>query len=302
MSNIKEAINKSKNKSKALTTTNKSVVKMIEDRKELYAGMIPSKYDVNRFISASLMAIQMNPKLQQCSAKSVLKAIGECARYGLEPNSPLSEAALVPYGSNVEFLIEYRGLLKLAWNSGLIKCIEYDKICENDTYEYTKGFNSKFEHKPLLVGERGETIAYYAYAEIVGGGHAMVLMSTDEIKAHGKQFSKSFSYKSSPWQTDFDAMAVKTVIRQLLDKKCPKGNTSEAKLMQQAVHFEDFPIEQREQRNKLSVQDPKENHDFYVICDQITALGGDPQIVVDRKLSDEDCLKELKEYRSTLED
>ncbi len=301
MTDIKDAINKSKSKSKALTTTNKSVVKMIEDRKELYAGMIPSRYDVNRFISASLMAIQMNPKLQQCSAKSVLKAIGECARYGLEPNSPLSEAALVPYGNRVEFLIEYRGLLKLAWNSGLIKCIEYDKICENDTYEYTKGFNSNFVHKPLLVGDRGQTIAYYSYAEMVGGGHAMVLMSTDEIKAHGKQFSKSYAFKSSPWQTDFDAMAVKTVIRQLLDKKCPKGNSSEAKLMQEAVHFEDFPIEEREKRSKLSLSDT-ENGEFYQLCDLITSLGGDPQIVIDRKLSEEEEIKELREYSKTLED
>ena len=301
MTNIKDAITKSKTKSQAQTGANKSIVKLIEQRREVYAGLIPGKYDVNRFVSCALMAIQMNTKLQQCEAKSVLKAIGECARYGLEPNSPLSEAALVPYGNKVEFLIEYRGLLKLAWNSGLMKCIEYDKICEHDSYEYTKGFKSVFEHKPLLVGDRGKTIAYYAYAEMISGGHAMVLMSTEEIRSHGKHFSKSYKFSSSPWQTDFDAMAIKTVLRQLLDKKVPKGGNSHAKLMQEAVHSEDFPDSVKERRSSM-ITKPLEYEDgtFYILCDKITALGGDPHIIINRKLGEKETIKELKEYSDTL--
>ena len=65
-------------------------------------------------------------------------------------------------------------------------------------------------------------------------------MSKEDITKHARQFSKGFSHKSSPWQTDFDAMAYKTVIRQLCDKKLPKSTTEQSVLMREAAHIDDF--------------------------------------------------------------
>ena len=246
-----EDIQKMKKESKAVTKSEQSIYQMVRSRKDLYKEVLPDPDSAGRFVQASLTAIKMSPKLQQCNPDSILKALMESARYGLEPNSPLSEAALVPYGEKVEFLIEYRGLLKFAWNSGLVTSIDFDKLCENDKWEYSKGDNAKFSHTPSF-DDRGKVLAYYASAKIKGGGTVRTVMSLREIQAHGKQFSKSFTASTSPWQTDFDAMAIKTVLRQLIDKKLPKSTTPVGILMSEAAHQEDIPEDDR--NNRLEVE------------------------------------------------
>lgn len=246
-------LKKIKKESQGITKSTQNIYQMVQSRKERYQEVLPDPEAAGRFVQASLTAIKMSPKLQQCSPDSILKALMESARYGLEPNSPLSEAALVPYGEKVEFLIEYRGLLKFAWNSGLVTSIDYDKICENDKYEYSKGDGAKFTHTPTF-DERGKPLAYYASAKIKGGGEVRTVMSLKEIQAHGKQFSKSFNASSSPWQTDFDAMAIKTVLRQLIDKKLPKSTTPVGKLMAEAAHQEDIPEETRHDRIEVETE------------------------------------------------
>ena len=72
-------------------------------------------------------------------------------------------------------------------------------------------------------------------------------MSKDDVVKHAKQFSKAYNSKSSPWQTDFDAMAYKTVIRQLCDKKLPKATTEHGILMNEAAHIDDFPEDEQRQ-------------------------------------------------------
>ena len=98
-----------------------------------------------------------------------------------------------------------------------------------------------FEHTPNLLGDRGKEIAYYALAELNNGGFALHIMTKEEIVKHGKHYSRSYSSKSSPWQTDFDAMAYKTVIRQLCDKKLPKATTEHSILLQEASRVDDIP-------------------------------------------------------------
>ena len=79
-------------------------------------------------------------------------------------------------------------------------------------------------------------------------------MSTKEILSHRKKFSKSFSAGSSPWQTDFDAMAIKTVLRQLVDKKLPKSTTPQGILLADAGHQEDIPEEQRQEHIEVAIE------------------------------------------------
>ena len=229
-------------KSKSLTPTEGQlgIKDLIEGRKDTYLQLLPQGTNVNRFIKTAMIAVHKNPKIRQCSPSSILLAIDQAATYGLEVNSQLGEAAMIPYGNEVQFIIEYRGLLKLAWNSGLIRAIDYDKICKNDEYEYTKGISFNFSHKPNLQ-DRGEAIAYYAIAELTTGATVMMLMGVDDIREHGKRFSKGYGSKSSPWQTDFEAMAIKTVLRQLCDKKLPKSDGSNGQLLRSAAHIEDIP-------------------------------------------------------------
>jgi|TARA_R100000750_G_C2346535_1_gene96626 recombination protein RecT len=283
-------IQSAKNESSLTTSKTNKLYEMIRDRSETIAKILPDTNDSSSFVQACMSAIMSNPKLQACQPMSIMKSVMESARYGLEPNSPLSHAALIPYGDKVQFIIEYRGLLKLAWNSGIIKSIDYDKICKNDSYIYTKGYDPTFQHVPQIDGERGDVIAYYAVAETLEGGKALVVMKVQEIVEHGKRFSRSFTHKDSPWVTDFDAMAFKTVIRQLLDKKLPKSATPAGRLMQEAAHIEDLGKEKvemeivrphdevehevvgKELRPGVSSDDFDEIQSF---LDDITKMGGD---------------------------
>ncbi len=240
MTDIKEA----KKKSVALTPKQadlKETIKGAEFYEQINNALPEGNLTTKRYISSCLTALAVQPKLLQCKPASVLKAMMESARYGLEPNSPLSEAALIPYGQEVNFLIEYRGMMKLAWNTGLLKSLDFDKVCENDDFEYKKSHNGlTFSHTPNLRGSRTDAYAYYAIAELKSGGIAFQVMSKEDILKHAQQFSKGFSHQSSPWQTDFDAMAYKTVIRQLCDKKLPKSTTEQSVLMREAAHIDDF--------------------------------------------------------------
>jgi recombination protein RecT len=235
---------KIKKESRSLTKQQSDLKTMIQggDFKTQIKNALPKGgLTTERYVSACLTALAVTPKLMQCTPSSVLKAFMESARFGLEPNSPLGEAHLVPYGNKVEFLIAYRGMMKLAWNTGMIKSLDFDKVCVNDKFVYKKGREVTFEHIPNILGDRGDVVAYYAVAELHNGGFALHIMTKEEIVKHGTHYSRSYSSKSSPWQTDFDAMAYKTVIRQLCDKKLPKATTEHSILLQEASRVDDIP-------------------------------------------------------------
>ena len=225
-----------KNAKSGALATKTTVIDAIDRQLPGFMDAVPKGFDGERFARVCKTVVRENSALQQCDIQSLLGSLMISAQLGLEPNTTLAEAHIIPYGNKAQFQMGYRGLIKLAWNSGLIVSIDYDKICENDTYEYTKGDGGKFVHKPSLGDDRGATIAYYAYAVMKGGGKAVHLMTLKEVQNHGKKFSKAFNAKSSPWVTDFDSMAYKTVLIQLADKKLPKATQSEAMMrLAQAV-------------------------------------------------------------------
>ena len=90
---------------------------------------------------------------------------------------------------------------------------------------------------------------------MVNGGRALNVMTKSDIIKHMKQYSQASRSKSSPWVTDFDAMAIKTVIRQLVDKKLPKSTTQESLLLQQAAHIDDIPHEEREEYTEVQIKE-----------------------------------------------
>ena len=226
----KTIVKKAKNKA---LSTDMSIMEAIDRQKPGFLDGVPEGFDGEKFARVCKTIVQESPALQQCSIRSLLGSMMMSAQLGLDLD--LSEAHIIPYGNKAQFQMGYRGLMKLAWNSGYIVSIDYDKICENDTYEYSKGDNGTLKHIPLLTGDRGKTIAYYAFALMKTGATATHLMTLQEVQAHGKRFSRAYNAKTSPWKTDFDAMAYKTVLIQLADKKLPKSTQS---LLAQSVQWD----------------------------------------------------------------
>ena len=192
---------------------------MLRQMEKEIAAALPSMVTSERFQRVALTAFNSNPKLQQCDVKSFLAAMMTSAQLGLEPNTPLGECYLIPYGTIVQFQLGLQGTLELAQRSEMYKGIYAHKVCRNDDFKIEYGMDQILTHTPHFA-DRGDVIGYYAVYKLINGGQAFVYMTKDEVIAHAKQYSKTFG--SGPWQTSFDAMAKKTVLKQLM-KYAPKS-------------------------------------------------------------------------------
>ena len=207
------------NKAVAQPTNNKTLRDLVTVMQGEIAKALPKVITPDRFTRIALSAISNNPKLEECTKLSFLGALMNSAQLGLEPNTPLGQAYLIPYynGKNkryeCQFQIGYKGLLDLAYRSGEIATIQAHIVFENDSFEYELGIDPVLKHKPA-PSNRGNMTYAYAMFQLKNGGKAFVVMSKDDIIAHGKKYSKT--YGAGPWQTDFESMAKKTVLKQLL--------------------------------------------------------------------------------------
>ena len=106
-----------------------------------------------------------------------------------------------------------KGMLDLAYRSGEISVIQAHTVHENDTFEVEFGLDAKLTHKPKMDGDRGKAVAYYAMFKTKDGGYGFEVMSVEDINRHRAKYSKA---KNSPWDTAWDEMAKKTVIKRVL--------------------------------------------------------------------------------------
>ena len=204
----------SKAKGEVKASPIKGMQQMLKAMEAEISKALPSMVSSERFQRLALTAFSGNTKLQQCEAKSFIAAMMQSAQLGLEPNTPLGQAYLIPYGNQVQFQVGYKGMLELAQRSGKIKTIYAHEVRENDEFDIDYGLEQQLKHKPLLKGDRGQVIGYYAVYHTVDAGYSFVFMTKDEVLQFAQIKSKTF--RNGPWQTDFDAMAKKTVIKQLL--------------------------------------------------------------------------------------
>ena len=214
---IKNAVATKQNNAVATKKTMKDYVQQMLDAGEL-AKALPSVITPERFTRIVLSALSSTPELNNCSRESFLGAMMTSAQLGLEPNTPMGQAYLIPYRNNrkgvteCQFQLGYKGLIDLAYRSG-VKSIQVHEVYENDVFDFEYGLQPELKHKPALT-DRGNVIAYYAVFETAEGGAGFEIMSREDILKHAKQYSKSFG--SGPWKTDFDAMAKKTVLKRVL--------------------------------------------------------------------------------------
>lgn len=180
---------------------------------------LPSVITPERFTRMVFTALSSNPQLKECTPQSFLGAMMQAAQLGLEPNTPIGQAYLIPYRNKgkleCQFQLGYKGGIDLAYRSGEIKDIQAHEVYENDTFEYEFGLEPKLKHIPA-VRDRGNVIMYYAVFHMVNGGYGFEVMSREDVINHAKKTSQSYSSSYSPWSKYFDEMAKKTVIKKML--------------------------------------------------------------------------------------
>lgn len=220
---------------KNLATTGKpSMQQYIKQMENEIKKALPSVLTPERFTRIVLSALSTNPKLGECTPQSFLGAMMTAAQLGMEPNTPLGQAYLLPYwnGRNncyeCQFQLGYKGLLDLAYRSGDISSIQAQIVYENDDFSYAYGLNPELKHIPAKA-DRGDPTHVYAVFRTKLDGFGYEVASIEDIRAHAQRYSKSFG--TGPWQTNFEEMAKKTILRRVL-KYAPLKSEFVRKLVQ----------------------------------------------------------------------
>lgn len=211
----------------AQVTTAQIVKQMITAQASALGAVLPERLDTERYSRLLITAIKANPKLMAAFATqqgqvSVLLSAMQAAALGLEPNTPTQECWLQPRRKgNVdecELSIGYKGYAKLARRSGQVKTLYAGVVREGDEFEWSRGLEDTFHHKPIAADDAPMTYAY-AIARLTNGEVAFTVMTKAQVE---KRRDQSESWKSSsarpysPWTKWTEEMWCKTALRNLL--------------------------------------------------------------------------------------
>lgn len=176
-----------------------------------FALALPRLVGVDRFIRTAMTAIRNEPKLAQCTQASLMGALMTAAQLGLEIGVG-GQAYLLPFGDKATFVVGFKGFIDLAYRSGLVSGIQAGAVREGDHWVFRRGLNPECEHEE--ADQRGKLIAAYCIVHLKGGGYVFDRVNAGDI-ARIKQFSRSSGRPDSPWQTNEEAMWIKSAIRKV---------------------------------------------------------------------------------------
>lgn len=212
---------------------------------------LPKHMDGDRMARIALTAFRQTPKLAECDPRSVFAAVIQSSQLGLEVGL-LGEAHLVPFNKNkkvngqwtktveCQLIPGYQGLMKLARNTGNVKDIYAHAVRVNDAFDIVLGLDQTLTHEPLKENgfpasdeARGDIVGFYAVAVFRDGSRTFQAMSAAQVNqirdgSSGYKASKQFRTET-PWDTNYEAMGIKTVIRRLC-KYLPKSPELQAAL------------------------------------------------------------------------
>lgn len=195
---------------------------LLERQKDEIAKVLPSHMDTARLLRIIMTAFRTNPDLMDCTTQSVLGAVMQLAQLGLEPI--LNLAHLIPYNNKktgkkeCQMIIGYRGYQQLAMRTNEIQLIKLHEVYQGDEFSYEYGLEPKLIHKPAPFSSRGEVVYFYARMLFKNGTQDFMVMYREDIDAIRDAYSVGYKFNkaNSPWQTDYLAMARKTLLKQFL--------------------------------------------------------------------------------------
>lgn len=205
-----------------------SVAIQSEGYKKLINNTLGDPKRSAKFITAITSAVSNNPALQECDASTILSAglLGE--GLNLSPSPQLGQYYLVPFNDTknkrkvAQFQLGYKGYIQLAIRSGQYKKLNVLAIKEGELIRYNP-LDEEIEVQLIDDEEAREaapTVGYYAMFEYTNGFKKTMYWSKKKMEAHALKYSKGYAAKKGYtfWEKDFDAMAYKTMLRQLISK------------------------------------------------------------------------------------
>lgn len=215
---------------------------------KLISQTLGDKKKAERYTAAIMSAVATNPQLQQCEAKTILSGSLLAESLNLAHSPQLGQYYLVPFKVKAKngipehhdatFILGYKGYIQLAVRSGFYKHINAMEIKQGELAYYNP-FDDEIELNPIQdfdERENAETVGYYAMFEYLNGFKKVLYWSKKQMLQHADRYSPAFSAQayerlqrgeipqnelwkySSFWYKDFDSMAKKTMLRQLISK------------------------------------------------------------------------------------
>lgn len=181
-----------------------------------------------QFVTSIISAVSTNPQLAECDNASIVSAALLGQALNLSPSPQLGQFYLVPFNDNkrgckvAQFQIGYKGYIQLAIRSGQYKKLNVLAIKEGELIKYDP-LDEDIEVKLIEneeEREKAETIGYYAMFEYLNGFRKTIYWSKQRMEAHALKYSMGYRAKKGYtfWEKDFDGMAYKTMLRQLISK------------------------------------------------------------------------------------
>lgn len=259
--------------------------------KQKFAEMMGKKSQ--GFITSVLQIISQNKLLANADPNSVLQSAMMAATLDLPLNNNLGFAYIVPYNQKfkdekgiwqtkivAQFQMGYKGFIQLSQRSGQFKTIASTPIYDGQLVSQNPltGFEFDFTQRTS-----DKIIGYAAFFQLLNGFEKTLYLTTDEVKRHGGKYSKSFTHTNGLWNTDFDSMATKTVLKLLLSKFGPmsiemqKSVIADQGLINNAetedisyVDHEDIGVDKESERIALMINDAQSEADLKNIEPNVT--------------------------------
>lgn len=182
----------------------------------------------DRFVSSIISAVQANASLKECTSPSIVSAALLGYSLKLSPSPQLGQYYLVPFYnrkkgvSEAQFNLGYKGYIQLALRSGQYKKLNVLAIKEGELINYNP-LDEEIEVKLIddeEEREKAKTIGYYAMFEYLNGFKKTMYWSKAKMESHALKYSQGYKAKKDYtfWEKDFDSMAYKTMLRQLISK------------------------------------------------------------------------------------
>lgn len=178
------------------------------------------------FVTSLVSVVANDTNLQKCNPMSVIYAAMKSVPVGLPIEGNLGYAAVIPYGENASFQIMRNGWVELAMRTGQVKFIANEVVHKGELVKKNK-FTGEYvfdEDKK----ESDEVIGYMAYIKLNNGFEKTIYWTVEEVKAHALRYSQTYKKGYGVWKDSFDAMALKTVLKRLIVKYCPKSTELQA--------------------------------------------------------------------------
>lgn len=199
-----------------------------ENIKDRFKGVLGKK--APQFMASIVNVVSASSELKVCQPNSIIAAAFIAASFDLPIDSNLGFAALVPYKGVAQFQMMYKGFIQLAIRTGEYEKMNCSAVYQDEIIDYNPitgecRFVTDFSAcEQRDNGHTDKIVGYYAWFRLRCGFIKELYMSKREVVNHAKKYSQSYrsdldkNRTKSKWSTDFDAMAQKTVIKQLLSK------------------------------------------------------------------------------------